>query len=315
MTRARALFAIAVSAGIVALTACGSSSSPTSTGGGGAATTTPSGSAAATDESIIVGSANFAESSLLADIYIEALKAKGVKASGKLNIGAREVYIPAIKDGSISLLPEYSGALLQYVDKTATAVSSADIIAALPAALPDTLSVLDQSTAQDQDAIVVTAATAAKYNLKTIADLKAVADKLTLGAGAEFKTRPDGVPGLKSKYGVTFKTFKTTDSGGPVTVTALKNGQIDAADLFTTDPSIPDNKFVVLQDPENLYVAQNVLPLISKAKATPTVTAALNAVSAKLTTDILTQLDSKVYAKQDPDAVAKAWLSSVGLTS
>jgi osmoprotectant transport system substrate-binding protein len=161
---------------------------------------------------------------------------------------------------------------------------------------------------------VVTAKTAAKYNLKTIADLAPVANKLVLGAGAEFETRVDGIPGLKKDYGVTFKTFKTTDSGGPVTVAALKNGQIDAADLFTTDPSITQNHDVILQDPKNLYTAQNVLPLISTAKATPTVVSALNAVSAKLTTPILASLDAKVYDKQDPDAVAKAWLASVGLS-
>ena len=127
--------------------------------------------------------------------------------------------------------------------------------------LPQPLTVLEQSKAEDKDAIVVTKETAAKYNLKSIADLAAVADKLTLGAPPEFQTRADGVPGLQKTYNVKFKTFKKLDAGGPLTENALKNGQIDAGDIFTTDPLIDKNGWVVLEDPKNLYTAQNVLPL------------------------------------------------------
>ena len=141
-----------------------------------------------------------------------------------------------------------------------------------------------------------------------------IASKLILGGPAEFKTRPDGVPGLKQNYNVTFGSYKTLDAGGPLTVNALKNGQIDAGDIFTTDPSIPKNNFVVLEDPKNNFAAQNVLPLINKAKASGTVKTALNAVSAKLDTQTLINLLTKVISdKQDPNAVAKTWLSSVGL--
>ena len=172
---------------------------------------------------------------------------------------------------------------------------------------------LDQSKAEDKDAIVVTKATADKYNLKSIADLAAVANKLTLGAPPEFQTRADGIPGLKKIYNVNFKTFKKLDAGGPLTENGLKNGQIDAGDIFTTDPLIAKNGWVVLADPKNLYTAQNVLPLINSSKASANVKSILNAVSAKLTTDDLVQLNEKVQLeKQDPDAVAKAWLSSAG---
>ena len=165
MTSIRALTAAAVSAGLLLVTACGSSSNPTSNapGGGG-------GSTAPTD-TIVVGSANFQENVVLADIYAGALKAKGVKVSTKLNIGSRETYIPAIKDGSIDLIPEYTGVLLQFFDKQATAVSSEDVYAALPPVLPTNLTVLDQSKAEDKDAIVVTEETAKKYGLTSIADL------------------------------------------------------------------------------------------------------------------------------------------------
>ncbi|WP_051943945.1 glycine betaine ABC transporter substrate-binding protein [Streptacidiphilus rugosus] len=141
-----------------------------------------------------------------------------------------------------------------------------------------------------------------------------VASTLILGGSPEFKTRTDGVPGLERVYGVVFGSYKSLDAGGPLTINALKSGQIDAGDIFTTDPSIAADNFVVLQDPKNLYAAQNVLPLINKAKATPGVTAALKAVSDKLDTPTLAALDVKVITeKQDPAAVAKAWLAQEGL--
>jgi osmoprotectant transport system substrate-binding protein len=141
-----------------------------------------------------------------------------------------------------------------------------------------------------------------------------IASKLILGGSPEFKTRTDGVPGLERVYGVVFGSYKSLDAGGPLTINALKSGQIDAGDIFTTDPSIAADNFVVLQDPKNLYAAQNVLPLINKAKATPGVTSALKAVSDKLDTPTLAALDVKVITeKQDPAAVAKSWLAQEGL--
>jgi osmoprotectant transport system substrate-binding protein len=145
--------------------------------------------------------------------------------------------------------------------------------------------------------------------------LAAVAGKLTLGGPPEFQTRADGVPGLKKDYNVTFKTFRKLDAGGPLTENGLKNGQIDAGDIFTTDPLIAKNGWVVLADPKNLYTAQNVLPLINSSKASDTVKSVLNAVSAKLTTDDLVSLNEKVQLdKQDPDAVAKEWLQTAGIS-
>jgi osmoprotectant transport system substrate-binding protein len=310
MKRFRVLGGLAVVA-LLALTACGSSSNPVATASSSAA---PAASGSGSGGALTIGSANFGESVLLAEIYAGALEAKGVKVTKKLNIGSRETYIPGLKDGSIDLIPEYSGVLLQYFDKNATAVTSDDVFGALPKALPSTLTVLQQSQAQDKDAIVVTKATADKYKLTSIADLAAVGKELTLGGPPEFKTRPDGVPGLASKYGVTFKEFKALDAGGPLTVNALKNGQVQAADIFTTDPSIVTNNFVVLQDPKSLYTAQNVLPLVNKSKVTPAISDALNAVSAKLDTKTLTDLDAKA-AKAEPADVAAAWLKSNGLAS
>ncbi len=139
---------------------------------------------------------------------------------------------------------------------------------------------------------------------------KSVAGKLIMGGPPEFKTRPDGLPGLKTNYGVVFSKYTTTDVGGPVTIGALKNGQIDAADIFTTDASIKANNFVVLTDPKHNFAAQNIVPLVAKSKATPGVQSVLNAVSAKLSTPALRDLVAQaVTNKKDPSAVAKDFLS------
>lgn len=141
-----------------------------------------------------------------------------------------------------------------------------------------------------------------------------VASTLILGGPPEFKTRVDGIAGLAKDYKVTFQAFKALDAGGPLTINALKNGQVDAGDIFTTDPSIKADGFVALADPKNLYTAQNVLPLLNKKLATPGVTKVLDAVSAKLTTADLVALNVSVISdKTDPDAAAKAWLKSKGL--
>jgi osmoprotectant transport system substrate-binding protein len=141
-----------------------------------------------------------------------------------------------------------------------------------------------------------------------------IASQLILGAPPEFQTRVDGIAGLAKNYGVTFKSFKPLDEAGPVTIAALKNGQVDAADIFSTDPSIAANNFVVLADPKSNFAAQNILPLLNKAKVTAGITSTLNAISAKLTTSGVTALLVQVITnKQDPDAVAKSWLTSQGL--
>jgi osmoprotectant transport system substrate-binding protein len=297
----------------VAITAC--SSSKNNAGSGGSSSSTNSGSASgASAGSVTVGSADFAESELLADIYGDALSAKGVKVTKKLNIGERPVYFKALQDGSIDFFPEYSGSVLAFLDPKETAKSPAAVAAALPAALGSKLTALKYAPAQDSDTITVTKETATKFHLASIADLAQVANQLTLGAPARFKTRPDGVPALKSVYGVTFKNFTATPAGGAVTVNSLKNGSIDAADIFSTDPAIQANNFVALTDPKNMFGAQNIVPIVSSAKVNSTITDASNAVSAKLDTATLASLVSKVQNDgQKADDVAKQWLSSVGL--
>ena len=315
---------------VLTLTACGSSgssgtassstnassaSSSAATNSAVAATSaTPASSSPGTTNggSLVIGSAAFPESELLANIYAEALKAKGVQATTKLDIGERAIYLKALSEGSIDFFPEYTGSLLSFLDKNATAKKPAAVFAALHKAIGPQLTVLKYAPAQDSDTITVTKATAAKYKLTSIADLAPVAGKLTFGAPAQFQTRPDGIPALKSVYGVTFGRFTKLGTAGTITVNALKNGTIDAADIFSTDSSIVKNGFVSLQDPKSMFAAQNIVPLVNKSKATPAISADCNAVSAKLDTATLAALVAKV-ANGNSAQVAKAWLTSVGL--
>lgn len=284
----------------------GSSGSSTSTGASG--TTSGSSSAGA----LTVGSADFTESALLADIYADSLQAKGVSITKKLDIGERSVYWKAMQDGSINFFPEYNGSILDFLSPTATAKSTTAVDAALQGVLGSQFTVLNAAEAQDSDTITVTKGTAAKDHLTSIADLASVASHLTFGAPAAFQTRPDGIPALKRVYGVTFGNFTALSASGTVTVTALKDGTIDAGDIFSTDPSFAADGFVALADPKNMFAAQNITPIVATDKLTSTIKDTVNAVSAKLTTAILAQLDSQV-GTGDPDAVAKQWLTSVGL--
>ena len=266
--------------------------------------------------SVVVGSANFPESELLAEVYAIALQDKGVKATTKLNIGDREVYYPQVVKGAITIFPEYNGELLSVeVDKTSTAKTTAAVDAALTAKLPSSLEILNPAPAQDSDSVTVTAATAAKDHLKTIGDLAPYAKDMTFGAPSEFKTRPDGLPGLKANYGLTFKGFDPLDESGPLTLSALTGGKVQAADVFTTTPQIITDHLVTLADPKFNFAAQNVIPLVYKADATPTITSTLNEVSAKLTTSALLQMDNAVITdKQNYSTVATAFLQTIGIS-
>jgi osmoprotectant transport system substrate-binding protein len=322
---ARSGIAALAVAGIAAVSACSSSSSSSSSAAAAAPSTSASAAASssganplsggAASGTVVIGSANFPENEVLAEVYALALQKAGVKVSTKLNIGSREVYYPQVQKGAITIIPEYNGTLLSVeVDKTSTAKTTADVDAALAAKLPSTMTVLNPAPAQDSDSIAVTQATAAKYNLKSIADLKSVTSQFVLGGPPEFKTRTDGVIGLKSVYGLTFKGFDPLDESGPITLAALTSGKVQAADVFTTTPQIISDKLVSLTDPKNLFAAQNVIPLVYKPALTPTISSTLNAVDAKLTTSALLALDVKVIVdKEGYTTAAQQWLQSVGL--
>jgi osmoprotectant transport system substrate-binding protein len=304
--------------GIAAVSACSSSSSSSSASASSSSSSSSSSNPLAgggSSGSVVVGSANFPENEVLAEVYALALQSKGVKVSTKLNIGAREIYYPQVEKGAITIIPEYNGTLLTVeADPSSTAKTTAEVDAALAAKLPSSLTVLNSAPAEDSDSITVTQATATKDHLKTIADLAPYASQMVLGGPPEFKTRSDGIAGLKSVYGLTFKSFDPLDESGPITLAALTSGKVQAADVFTTTPQIVTDKLVSLADPKNNFAAQNVIPLVYKPALTSTISSTLNAVSAKLTTAALLQLNVDVITnKQSYTTAAQNWLNSVGL--
>jgi osmoprotectant transport system substrate-binding protein len=264
---------------------------------------------------IRIGSANFPENVLLAEIYGQALDAQGVQVEVLPPIASREAYFPGLSDGSLDLVPEYTGVLLQYLQPDAEEKAPDEVYSALQEAVPENLTVLERSEAENKDAVVVTQQFATENNLTTIGDLAPLCPEMAFGGPPEFQTRPDGIPGIEATYGCTFGEYRALDVGGPLTVAALRDGDVQAADLFTTDPTIEANGFVALEDPENNFAAQNVVPLINAAKATPEVTDVLNRISAALTTDVLLELNAELGSEErpNPDVVAKEWLEANGL--
>ena len=196
------------------------------------------------------------------------LNAAGVTATTKPNIGSREIYFKAVQDGSVDVVPDYSGNLLSHVDAQAAEVTPEDIFKALQGKLPQGLAVLDPSKAEDKDAMVVTKATAEKYQLKSIEDLAKVCKDLTMAAPATFETRSYGFPGLKTKTGQLKALEPFSDGGNNLTLRLCLNDEVQVADILTTRPSIADNDLVVLEDPKNNFKAQQVLPLYNTAKVT-----------------------------------------------
>lgn len=302
MRRALAVFA-ATSVGL--LSACGSTHH--------AAANTSSPTAAKNQPPVVIGSANFPENEVLADIYADALRNAGVPVTTKLNIGSREVYFKEMENGTLNVFPEYNGALLTYLQPSASASSTADVDKALATALPSSLEALSPAPAQDSDSVTVTQAFATAHHLHSIADLKPIESQVTIGAAPEFQNRQEGLLGLQKLYGLQLK-FKALDEAGPLTIAALNQGTVQAADIYTTDPSVAKYHFVALADPLHLFPAQNVIPIVNKSVATPTVVKTLNAVSAALTTADLVQLVGGVVNDHaDPATVASQFVAQYHL--
>jgi osmoprotectant transport system substrate-binding protein len=300
-------WSLAILAAVLALTAaaCGSSNP---VGGG---------PTAGDAKSIAVGSADFPESKIIAEIYAQALEGNGFTVTRQLGIGSRETYIPAVKDHSIDLIPEYTGNLLLYFDPESTVTTPDAVESALRRALPGDLAILTPSPASDTDTVTVTDATATKWNLKTIADLAPHSAEVKFAAPSEFQTRPVGLPGLKGKYGLDVAPnnfVAISDGGGPATVRALVDGTVTAANIFSTSPAIPQNNLVVLQDPKSNFLASNVVPLVNSQKNSDELKTVLDAVSAKLSTAGLTQLNADVSGNAgiDPDEAARKWVQDNG---
>ncbi|MFC0862604.1 ABC transporter substrate-binding protein [Sphaerimonospora cavernae] len=258
---------------------------------------------------VVVGSFDFPESVLLASIYAQALRAKGITVEEKPNIGSREVVYDQIKSGGLTVLPEYVGSLLAFVDKSSTARTQREIMAEVRAKLPAELVLLAPSAAEDNNSLSVSRKTADKYGLATMEDLAKVSKKFVVGGPPEFKQRQE--ENLKAVYGIEFKQWKPT---GATTADAIKSGTIQVGNVFTTDPKIVLNDLVPLQDTENAFGAENVTPLVYRAGVNAEVTSALDDISAKLDTATLVSLMKRIAVdKDDPPVVAKDWLTRNGL--
>ena len=271
---------------------------------------------------IVVGSFNFPESVTLAYLYADALAGRGYPVRVLPGLGPRELVEPALMTGLIQLVPEYTGSALEFVSlgrvqATANIAATAE---ALARAMTGRGLVLGRpAAAQDGNAIVVTAATAARYRLGTISSLAAVANRLVFGGPPECPERAYCLPGLRLSYGLRFRQFVALDADGPLTRQALAAGDIGVALLFTTDPAIAAQHLVVLTDNRGLQPAENVVPVLRRATADrygPGLVAALDAVSARLSTAALAGLDAEVeLGNRDPQAVARQWLRAEGLAA
>ena len=267
---------------------------------------------------IKIGSANFSESALVAEIYAQTLEAEGYQVERKLNTGNREIYAPALESGELDLIPEYIGSILTYLGGTASS-NSDETYAALQAAWePAGIQVLDYAPAQDKNGFAVTQTTADSLSLTKVSDLAAVNGTLVLGGPPECPEREFCLKGLESVYGLDFAEFKPLDAGGPITVAALEGDEIQVGLMFTSDGTILAKGFVLLEDDKALQPSENLAPAV-RSEITDAYgddfADALNAVSLKLTTTELISLNKLVGIDgEDPETVVADWLKAVGIT-
>ncbi|AXB45021.1 ABC transporter substrate-binding protein [Amycolatopsis albispora] len=263
---------------------------------------------------IIIGASDVGESLLLAQIYAGALRNAGAdNVTVRPPVGSREVVVKALQDRSLSVVPDYSGNLLRYFDKNTTATTSEDVYRELEQKLPAGFEVLDQAPAEDKDLLVVRKELA-DSGVRTFSDLGPRCGELVFGGPGQWSDRWKDK--IKALYGCEFKEIRTTDTGGPVTVAALRSGEIQVADLFSTSSTIASNGFVPLEDDKSMFPAQNIVPLVAKGTLNERETKALNDVSAVLTTEKLTRLNVEFSEeKQNPLDIAEKFLRDNGLSS
>ena len=301
---ARRSFALAASLAFL-VAACGGSGTPAQDARG--------------DDAITVASFDFPESVLLAEIYSQAIEGSGVRVEREAALGPRELVMPALLQGLVEFVPEYSGSGLQFLagdgstspDREINHERFAERLGALD------VTALDASPAQDQNGFAVTAETAQRYGLRTLSDLATVSRELVFGGPPECTRRPFCIPGLERSYGITFgQVFSNLDTGGPRTVSALAEGTVDVALLFTSDGAIDLNDFVLLEDDLDLQPAENVTPVIRTGvldRFGPPLADTVNAVSALLSTGELRTLNAEVARGATPQQIASRWLASNSL--
>ncbi len=276
-----------------------------------------SATASSSKPTIVIGSTNFEEQAIVSNIWADVLKKAGYPVTVEAALGTRSVVVPAIENGQINLEPDYAASLLGFLHGGNPQPAGDTIATAIPAdqkALASHgVTVLPASKALDTNVFAVTQSTAKKDHLTTISSLKPYAAKLTLGGPPECPTFAGCEPGLKKVYGLNFAGFKSLDEAGPLSVAALKNGEVQVVELFSSDGNVISNNFVSLTDNKHLEGADYIVPVIRKSVATSGVASVLNNIDAKLTTSAISKLNLKVTSNQEqPAAVAQAWVTSVG---
>jgi osmoprotectant transport system substrate-binding protein len=275
---------------------------------------------AASKPTIVIGSTNFEEQTIVANMYGDVLQKAGYPVKVEPSLGTRAVVVPALQKGQLDLEPDYAGSLVNYLaGNNASLPAATKLATAIPylkkALAKSGATVLNAAPALDTNVFAVTKTTAKKYHLTTLSSLKPHASKMILGGPPECPTNAGCEVGLKKTYGLNFASFKSLDEAGPLSVAALKNGEVTVVELFSSDGNVVSNNFVALKDDKHLEGATYIIPVIRKSVATSTVTKTLNKLSAKLTTDQISKLNILVTGpkKELPATVAKTWLKKQGL--
>jgi osmoprotectant transport system substrate-binding protein len=269
------------------------------------------------DDTIVVGvSGAFAENQLVAEMYAQVLEEAGYTVQRELDLRSRESSQNALESGRIDVKPEYLSSLLLFMDRNAQASEDPGEVAEQLRELLRSrgITLLTPSPAEDTNQFVANAETAERYDLTTMSSLTPVADQLTLGAPAECPQRAFCLPGLKDVYGIVFNDFQPLDVGGPQTIAALASDEVQIALLFSTDPRISERNFVPLVDDRHLQNAENITPVIRSDKLNSQIRALLDAVSARLSSENVTDLVGQVVIEgQDVATVARRFLTENGL--
>lgn len=267
------------------------------------------------DDSITVGSFNFPENEVLAEIYAQTLEARGFQVQRELDIGPRELLIPALQRGLVELVPEYAGSLLGFFGGSASSDSATTHQALAVELAPRGLTALGAAPAEDRNSFAISGTTAASLSVERLSDLASFAPGMTFGGPAECEQRRLCLKGLEDVYGLHFKEYIALDAGGPLTTQALNDGTIDIGLLFSSDPALSAGGLVDLRDDRSLQPSENVTPVVSQTaleRFGPGLADALNSVSARLRTSDLREMNAAMAAGSSAADVARSWLRSNG---
>ena len=315
---------LALSLGLVACSSSGKSGSSSSKTSASTSTSTSPGSSVASATSggghVVIGSADFSESEVMANLYALLLKNAGYSVDIK-TVTTREIYEPALENGQIDIVPDYAATFTEFLNHKvngpsapAVATSNKDttLVQLNKLAKPRGLTALEPSDAADENAFAVTKDFAAKHNLKTLSDVAAAKLPIKLAAPAECKTREFCGGALTNKYGINVVTYDTFDFDSVPGKRAVQTGHDDMVEVATDDGTLDQFNLVILTDDKHVQLADNLVPIVGKKYANDAkLAAAINKLAPVLTSEDLGALDAQVDTqKRRPADVAKAYLQS-----